>query len=309
MRLITPAALLLCMLLAGAARARTRSDERGNPVADSAAESAIHSDANGKPASAPKDAELPEASQSPASQAQTNDEAGKSDEETVQQQARHPLTRVYYENAQLYLRSGRTEKALEFLRRSQEAGEDSYSREARLQAYWLRARRGDTGLAVEAENLDESLKPAALLRVADGYYTCSREVKSKPDCLAEAERVYALLAELAPTAAEGKLSAFRLAQLLLEQERLEAALPHLTRLLADEQKQGKKTPAIPYDRAWYALGSLYERPWYHRDVHKARQAYQQVLRYPESPYQRQARERIGWLTRFGTGHPRTGSAR
>lgn len=304
MRLATPVAALLCMVLTGAAGASKRYDERGNPLAESAAESAIRSDTDGKPASTPKGAEVAGAGQAPARPAPTDNEAGKSDEET-QQQARNPLTRVYYENAQLYLRSGRTEKALEFLRRSQEAGEDNYSREARLQAYWLKARRGDTGLAVEAENIDESLKPAALLRVADGYYTCSREAKPKPDCLAEAERVYALLAELAPATPEGKLSAFRLSQLLLDQGRLEAALPHLTRLLADEQKQGDKTRAVPYDRAWYALGNLYERPWYHRDTHKARQAYQQVLRYPESPYHRQARERIDWLTRFGTGHPRT----
>ena len=61
---------------------------------------------------------------------------------------------------------------------------------------------------------------------------------------------------------------------------------------------------LPLDRAWYHLGQLYEKPWYHRDTHKASAAYRQVLKYTGSPYQRSARERLVYLERFGTGYSR-----
>lgn len=299
-------AVFASLCIAGAADARKRYDERGNPLTDVVAEPQ-GSVEKGSTANDPlKEAAVSPAELPAADASSAGTENAGAEEENREKQVRNPLTKVYLENAQLYLRSDRNDKALELLRRSQEAGEDNYSREARLQGYWLRARRGDTGLATEAENLDESLKLTALLRVADGYYACARDAKPKGECLAEAERVYAMLAELAPGAAEGKLAAFRLTQLLLDQGRLEAALPHLTRLLADEQKTGSRQRAVPYDRAWYSLGNLYERPWYHRDTHKARLAYQQVLRYPDSPYHKQAKERIHWLERFGTGYPASG---
>lgn len=295
MRLLSLAWVVIALVGLGAADMRPRYDERGNPV--SSVETGGQTGGGAGAA---------EAGQNVAGQAVVAPNAAgiapsKADDEEGGRQSRSPLTKVYLENAQLYLRSDRIDKALEFLRRSQEAGEDGYAREARLQAYWLRARRGDAGLTAEAENLDEAQKLSALLRVADGYSACAREAKPKVECLPEAERVYALLAELAPTAQEGKLAALRLAQLLLEQGRPEAALPLLTRVVADEQKSGNRARVEPYDRAWFSLGNLYERPWYHRDTHKARLAYQQVLRYPDSPYHSQAKERIALLERFGTG--------
>ncbi|MFO1480103.1 MAG: tetratricopeptide repeat protein [Turneriella sp.] len=308
MRLLGLFAVFAALFIAGTLDARKRYDERGNPLAESTTEPQA-----GSVQAVPVEGKTPDAAAAPPEKSRadaasaTAEPANAAEEETAQQQVRNPLTKVYLENAQLYLRSDRTDKALEFLRRSQEAGEDNYSREARLQSYWLRAKRGDTGLAAEAENLDEALRLAASLRVADGYYTCSRELRQKPECLAEAERVYANLAELAPSSHEGRLAAFRLGQLLLDQGRFEAALPHLTRLLASEPKTPSRKNEVPFDRAWYTLGSLYERPWYHRDTHKARLAYQQVLRYPGSPYHSQAKERIRWLERFGTGYTRTGS--
>ncbi|GAB4441072.1 MAG: hypothetical protein OHK0011_23540 [Turneriella sp.] len=299
--------IVSAVMLTGAVEARKRYDERGNPLADAEkTEGQAGEERKGAVGSKPQPAATAAAEASPATPASGNAEPASAEEEGVEKQARNPLTKVYLENAQMYLRSDRMEKALEFLRRSQEAGEDNYSREARLQAFWLRARRGDTGLASEADGLDETLRLSALLRVADGYDACSRELKQKPECLAEAERVYAFLAALDPGAAEGKLAAFRLAQMLIDQNRPEAALPHLTRLLSDEPKSDKSVRTVPYDRAWYSLGRLYERPWYHRDTHKARMAYQQVLRYPDSPYHRQAKERIQWLERFGTGYTSTG---
>jgi tetratricopeptide (TPR) repeat protein len=300
--------LFTTVVLTASAAARKRYDERGNMLADESKTQVSTGEDNRTTADPmPQQATPDKVEPADLSAESTNPEAANAEEDATQKQVMNPLTKVYLENAQMYLRSARVDKALEFLRRSQEAGEDSYSREARLQSLYLRARRGDTGLAAEAESLDEAVKSAALLRVADGYDACAREAKPKPECLTEAERIYALLAELAPGSAEGKIAAFRLAQLLLDQGRFEAALPHLTRLLADTQKPGSSVRAVPYDRAWFALASLYERPGYHRDTHKARLAYLQVLRYPESPYHQQAKERIRWLERFGTGYSRTGA--
>ncbi len=301
-------AVFAFLLVADTAEARKRYDERGNPLSEGAALGQQTSGVTSLPATDHPVASAGLAEKSAADAASSAAEpASTAEEETAQQQVRNPLTKVYLENAQLYLRSNRIDKALEFLRRSQEAGEDNYSREARLQSYWLRARRGDTGLAAEAESLDEAIRLVASLRVADGYYACARELKQKAECLAEAERLYAYIAELAPASQEGRLAAFRLGQLLLDQGRLEAALPQLTRLLADEPKTPARKYEVPFDRAWFALGSLYERPWYHRDTHKARLAYQQVLKYPDSPYRSQAKERIRYLERFGTGYPGTGT--
>lgn len=281
--------------------ARPRFDERGNPLSsDSAAstpstssgESQAQSAFGERPQTKPKDSTTP---------AVVNSAENSEEEKLARQALRNPLTQVYFESAQLYLRSGRLEKALENLRRAQESGEDNFAREARLQWYYLRARRGEANLASEAEALDEVQRAAVLLRIADGYDTCAREMIQKTDCLAEAERVYAFLAELAPAATEGKLAALRLAQLLLDQNRQEAALSHLKRLLASAEQNTASSRQIPYDRAWFFLGNLYERPWYHRDTHKAFLAYQQVLKYPESPYHRQAKDRLHWLRRFALG--------
>jgi tetratricopeptide (TPR) repeat protein len=301
--------LFVALLLIGnTVHARKSYDERGNPLAESAAQSkpigaqgvtgqtSIPENAAGTSKSSPSEVAYPQ------KEAQ-NKEAENQADEDAEKQVQNPLTKVYLENAQLYLRSGRVDKALEFLRRSFEAGEDSYAREARLQSYYLRARRGDTGLASEIEGVDETLRLTASLRVADGYYACAREQKQKPECLSEAERLYAYLAELTPSSAEGRLAAFRLGQLMLEEGRFEAALPHLIRLLANEPKTPARAKELPFDRAWFMLASLYEHPGYHRDTHKARFAYQQVLKYPGSPYHKQAKERILWLERFGTGAP------
>lgn len=285
------AALLTLLPIA----ARPRFDERGNPIAFEALPKATADTGNNT--ATPKAAIPPKGDSAAPISTPTAEE---DEEKSVRQALRNPLTQVYFENAQLYLRSGRLEKALENLRRAQELGEDHFAREARLQSYYLRARRGDANLAAEAEALDEAQRPPALLRIADGYYTCARETQ-KPDCLNEAERIYAFLSEFAPAATEGKLSALRLAQLLLEQDRQEAAFHHLNRLLSDEGKNAGRAGQIPYDRAWFLLGTLYERPWYYRDAHKASLAYRQVLQYPESPYHQQAKERLQWLNRFGLG--------
>lgn len=293
--------LLLALWALLPLEARPRFDERGNPLSsDSAAstpstssgESQAQSAFGERPQTKPKDSTTP---------AVVNSAENSEEEKLARQALRNPLTQVYFESAQLYLRSGRLEKALENLRRAQESGEDNFAREARLQSYYLRARRGDANLASEAESLDEAQRSAVLLRIADGYYTCAREIKQKPDCHAEAERIYAFLAEFAPAAIEGKLATFRLAQLLLEQDQQEAALVHLHRLLAGTEQSVATSRQIPYDRAWFILGTLYERPWYHRDAHKASLAYQQVLKYPESPYHRQAKDRLHWLRRFALG--------
>jgi hypothetical protein len=182
-----------------------------------------------------------------------------------------------------------------------------HSREARLTALWLRGRRGDAGLEGEAEGFDEKLKVQALGRIADGYAACARELPKKPECLNDAERIYAYISELQPRSTEGKLARLRLGLLLVDHGRLEAALPHLTATLmaeGNELKTGQPLRELPLDRAWYNLGQLYERPWYHRDVHKAQAAYKQVLKYSGSPYQQAARNRLASLERFGTGFSR-----
>lgn len=145
-----------------------------------------------------------------------------------------------------------------------------------------------------------------LLSIADGYQVCARELLKKPECLREAERMFAFVSELQPGSTEGRLARLRLGLLLLENGRLEAALPHLTRALLNETaslKQGE-VAGLPLDRAYYMLGQLYERPWYHKDAHKAQVAYRQVLKFAGSPYQSVARERLAYLERFATGYAR-----
>ncbi|MBS0617434.1 MAG: hypothetical protein JSR44_04555 [Spirochaetes bacterium] len=215
---------------------------------------------------------------------------------------RQPLTQVYLENARLYLRSNRVDKALEFFKKSQEAGEDAFSQSARLESLFVRARRGDPNLESETEGFDEKLRPRALLTVADGYSTCSREVAKKNDCGGEAERLYAYLSELAPRSSEGRLARLRLGLILVDAGKYEAALPHLVRTLSGEVNAAQAlSRELPLDRAWYNLGQLYERPWYHRDAYKAQQAYAQVLKFDQSPYRSAARERLQYLKRFATG--------
>lgn len=301
----------LSLLLPLAAAPKKKYDERGNPInaTEKEAGKAVEPPTAPQPVSPASSAVNPPET-TPATTAPNNvpeaaANASAEEAEALAQQ-RNPQTKVFLENAQLYLRSGRTDKALEFLKKSQEAGEDGFSREARLQSLWLRARRGDLALEAEAEGLDEKVRLPGLLRVADGYYACARELMNKkPDCLAEAERIYALIGETAPRAAEGKLARLRLGMLLVDQGRLEAALPILTQTLLNEPGLGARSAGeIPLDRAFYQLGQLYERPWYHQDVHKARAAYQQVLKIAGSPYQNAARERIASLERFGTGYTR-----
>lgn len=169
----------------------------------------------------------------------------------------------------------------------------------------LRARRGDQGLEAESEAVDEKLRLTALLRIADGYYACAREMNKKTECLNEAERIYALVGESAPRSAEGRLARLRLGMLLVDNGRAEAALPILTTTLLMEQNAPLTSGSeIPFDRAFFNLAQLYERPWYHQDVHKARAAYRQVLKYKGSPYHKAAQERIAQLERFGTGYSR-----
>ena len=231
------------------------------------------------------------------------DAAEENEEAEAAKSVKNPPTKVYLENAELYHRSNRTDRALENLKKSQESGEDEFSREAKLKALSLRARRGEAGLETEAEGFDDKLKMQAYLAIADGYQTCAREHTKKNDCLREAERLFAYAGELQPRSREGKLARLRLALLLLETGRHEAALPHLTRTLLNEgdAPQGYE---LPLDRAYYMLGQLYERPWYHKDGHKAEVAYRQVLKYPGSPYAAAAKERLQYLTRFSTGAAR-----
>ncbi|MBN8221498.1 MAG: hypothetical protein J0L53_11280 [Spirochaetes bacterium] len=310
--------------LSSLAAKKFRFDERGNllPEAGKATEAqeAASAPSRSTPASGPAEEpakpqpttppENPSASPTPAitSPGQANEAADAAREEAeAQAQQKNPLTKVYLENAQMYLRSDRRDKALEFLKKSQEAGEDSFSREARLTALWLRARKGDAGLEGDAEGMDEKLRVEALLRIADGYHACAKELVKKTECLAEAERLYAFISELQPRSQQGKLARLRLGLLLVDAGRLEAALPHLTRTLMAEGtdfKTGTPLREIPLDRAWYNLGQLYERPWYHRDTHKAEAAYKQVLKYPGTPYAAAARERLAQLGRFGTGYSR-----
>ena len=287
-------------------------DERGNPITDAKTSAPTTS-----PAAETEQAVQPVKEAVPGdSVAKPNENAAKPvnpatenpqalEEAQAAAQQRAPLTKVYLENAQMYLRSARTDKALEFFKKSQEAGEDTFSREARLMSLGLRARRGDQGLESEAEGVDEKLRLMALLRIADGYYACARELLKKPECLNEAERLYALVGESAPRSAEGRLARLRLGMLLVDNGRPEAALPHLTTTLLLEQNSPLASGSeIPFDRAFFNLAQLYERPWYHQDVHKARAAYRQVLKYKGSPYHAAARERITQLERFGTGFAR-----
>lgn len=320
---------LIFLPLTSMAAKKFRFDERGNllpeagkgtdiPAAPAtttapAASSPVTSPAKAEPTAAPEAAPAAPAPPAapgvdPTAAPQANDaaEAAREEAEALAQQ-KNPLTKVYLENAQMYLRSNRNDKALEFLKKSQEAGDDSFSREARLTALWLRARKGDAGLEGEAEGMDEKLRVQALLRIADGYHACAKEVLKKNDCLADAERIYAFIGELQPRSPEGKLARLRLGLLLVDAGRFEAALPHLTRTLMAEGtdfKTGAALREIPLDRAWYNLGQLYERPWYHRDTHKAQAAYKQVLKYPGTPYAKAASERLSHLERFGTGYSR-----
>ena len=173
--------LLIVIALPLAAAGKKKYDERGNPISEAkettAAPVAVTEQA-AQPANAsvPSDetAKATETAAKPINPAVDNSQALEEAQAAAQQRA--PLTKVYLENAQMYLRSSRTDKALEFLKKSQEAGEDSYSREARLMALGLRARRGDQGLESEAEGVDEKLRLTALLRIADGYYACAREL-------------------------------------------------------------------------------------------------------------------------------------
>jgi len=216
--------------------------------------------------------------------------------------ARPPWTQVYLENARLYLRSNRVDKALEYFKKSQESGEDAFSQDARLESLFVRARRGDPNLESATEGFDETLRSRALLTVADGYSACSREVVKKNDCGGETERLYAYLSELAPRSVEGRLARLRLGLMLVDAGRYEAALPHLVRTLSGEVNAAQAlSREVPLDRAWYNLGQLYERPWYHRDAYKAQQAYAQVLKFDQSPYRSAARERLQYLKRFATG--------
>lgn len=307
-------------------------DERGNPITDAKTSATTTSPAaETEQAAQPVKEAVPgdsaakpnENAAKPVNPATENPQALEEAQAAAQQRA--PLTKVYLENAQMYLRSARTDRALEFFKKSQEAGEDTFSREARLMSLGLRARRGDQGLESEAEGVDGKLRLMALLRIADGYYACAREISQvqggtgvdrsqggdpggrlkKPECLNEAERLYALVGENAPRSAEGRLARLRLGMLLVDNGRPEAALPILTTTLLMEQNSPLTTGSeIPFDRAFFNLAQLYERPWYHQDVHKARAAYRQVLKYKGSPYHGAARERITQLERFGTGFAR-----
>lgn len=311
--------LSVCLLAVPLSAAKKRFDERGNLLPDNApaaattvtppaakAETTVDAPVSAEPQKV--EPVTPAAGNPTAAPAAANDaaEAAREEAEALAAQ-KNPLTKVYLENAQMYLRSNRNDKALDFLKKSQEAGDDDFSREARLMALWLRARRGDQGLEGEAEGMDEKLRPEALLRTADGYAACAKEHPKKPECLNEAERIYAYVSELQPRSITGKLARLRLGLLLVDAGRLEAALPHLTRTLMAEGvdfKTGQNLREIPLDRAWYNLGQLYERPWYHRDTHKAEAAYKQVLKYAASPYHQAARERLQALQRFGTGYAR-----
>lgn len=283
--------------------AKRKYDERGNIIqaTESAPITAV-------PAAITPDREekmaLPAVTEAAKEATTPGDDTAAAEEAAQLANQKNPLTQVYLENAQMHLRSERTDKALEYLKKSAEAGEDAFSREAKLTALWLKARRGDAGLETEAESLDEKSRSGALLRIADGYAACAREQQKKPDCLTEAERIYAYIGELAPRSTEGRMARVRLGLLLVDTGKLEAALPSLTKTLLSEgndPRTGKQSKELPLDRAYYNLGQLYERRWYHRDTHKAVVAYKQVLKYAGSPYQRVARERIAYLEKYGTG--------
>lgn len=298
----------LCLVLPAALFARGKKyDERGNPIAADAAtpDTAVPAKVAAPPApftnsnsAAPSPATQPDAL--PAQQA-ASDEVN--EEAEAARSLKNPPTKAYLENAELYHRSNRTDRALENLKKSQEAGEDDFSREAKLKALSLRARRGEAGLEGEAEGFDDKLKLLAYLAIADGYQTCAREQTKKNDCLRDAERIYAYVGELQPRSREGILSRLRLGLLLMETGRHEAALPHLTRTLMQDGNQAQAYE-LPLDRAYFMLGQLYERPWYHKDGHKAEVAYRQVLKFAGSPYQAAAKERLQHLTRFSTGSAR-----
>jgi len=284
-------------------------DERGNAInAESAASPAAEAGAPPiKTAPAATPAEIAETTPAPAvagdAAKQPAAESEADEEAEAQRKKKNPLTKVYLENAELYHRSNRVDKSLENLKKSQEAGEDSFSREAKLKSLHMRARRGEAGIEAEAEAFDDTLKLQALLAIADGYQMCAREQTKKNDCLRDAERIFAFVGELQPGSREGRLARLRLGLLLIETGRHEAALPHLTRTLLGEQgtPQGSE---LPLDRAYFMLGQLYERPWYHKDGHKAEVAYRQVLKFAGSPYHEAAKERLQWLGRFSTGSSR-----
>lgn len=287
-----------------------RYDERGNLINSEAGASAAPA-ANEAPAaaaSAPAPTEnaatapVPGQNSGPAPQPVAETDSN-NEEAEAQRQRKNPLTKVYLENAELYHRSNRPDKTLENLKKSQEAGEDNFSREAKLKTLLMRARRGETGLEAEAEAFDDKLKMQALLAIADGYQMCAREQTKKNDCLRDAERIFAYAGELQPHSTEGRLARLRLGLLLIEAGRHEAALPHLTRTLLSEQN-APQSHELPLDRAYFMLGQLYERPWYHKDGHKAEVAYRQVLKFAGSPYHSAAKERLQWLTRFSTGAAR-----
>lgn len=305
-----PARLILFLALAWAPLfpAKKKYDERGNVIQVPASVEASAAPAALAPVAAGEE-KPPLAAGSGTdreTQPATADGAAAEEAQALANQ-RNPLTQVYLENAQMHLRAERTDKALEYLKKSVEAGEDVYSREAKLTSLWLRARRGDSGLEAESESLDEKSKSGALLRMADGYAACAKEQVKRTECASEAERIYAYLGELTPRSPEGRLARVRLGFLLLDAGKAEAALPHLSKTLLDEgndARTGRQLRDLPLDRAYYSLGQLYERPWYHRDTHKAAAAYKQVLKYGGSPYHRMARERIAYLEKYGTGYSR-----
>jgi len=294
--------LLFATLISFSLSAKKRQyDERGNVISEEIRPNLPTPVDGAEPTvSAGQNSSLPSPVNAPATAEGDNEEA------LALANTANPLTKVYFENAQIYLRSERVDKALENLKKSIEAGEDEFSREAKLQSLWLRGRRGDTNLEAEVESFDEKSRSAALLRVADGYYDCSRRLLKKTECAAEAERIYAFVGELKPRSTEGLLARVRLGLLLVDAGRFEAALPHLTQTLQSENlaSANSSSKSVPFDRAWYNLGQLYERPWYHHDTHKALVAYKQLLKYPQSPYHSAARERIAALEKYGIGYAR-----
>lgn len=297
----------LCVVMPAGLFARGKKyDERGNLITAEApsAEAGAALPANAAPA-ANSEGNLTPVAPAPATPADTIPaEQAASDEKNEEAEAARSVknapTKVYLENAELYQRSNRTDRSLENLKKSQEAGEDGFSREAKLKALSLRARRGEAGLEGEAEAFDDKLKLQAYLAIADGYQTCAREQTKKNDCMRDAERMYAYVGELQPRSREGVLARLRLGLLLIETGRHEAALPHLTRTLMHENSQAEGLE-LPLDRAYFMLGQLYERPWYHKDGHKAEVAYRQVLKFAGSPYHAAAKERLHHLGRFSTG--------
>jgi len=298
--------VLTTSLPAGIAARGKKYDERGNPITSETTKADVPATPGVTSATAP--VATPEVSK-PDSQTTLPVEPAKAEADEANEEAeaaravKNAPTKVFLENAELYHRSSRPERTFENLKKSQEAGEDEFSREAKLKGLFLRARRGDAGLESEAEGFDDKLKMQAYLAIADGYQACAREQTKKNDCLREAERLFAYAGELQPRSREGRLARLRLALLLLETGRHEAALPHLTRTLLNEGNNPQAYEA-PLDRAYFMLGQLYERPWYHKDGHKAEAAYRQVLKFPGSPYAAAAKERLQYLTRFSTGAAR-----